>query len=205
MKFNVNLATRPYEDERRFYMRWVPLLLALAVIAIVLGGKAFANYRNSRQVENQIAERRQQIDKLQKEQLAAQSLLNLPENSGTRDQAQFLNNLFTRKAFSWTQVMADLERIMPPQVQVVSIRPELRTDGQLQFTLDVGTNRRDSAIELVRRMESSPRFREAQLRSENSKQETAGQDSAEKKVRAEIVALYIPDVAPEDAGDAVEK
>ena len=203
MKFNVNLATQPYEDERRFYMQWLPLLAALAVLALALGAKAILSYNNSRQVENQIAERRQQIDKLQKEQLGAQSMLNLPENSGTRDQAQFLNNLFARKAFSWTQVMADLEKITPAQVQVVSIRPELNANGDLQFTLTIATNRHDSAIELVRRMESSPRFREAQLRSENFKQELAGADPSEKKVRVEIVALYIPDVARESA--AVER
>ena len=199
MKFNVNLATQPYEDERRFYMQWLPLLAALAVLALGLGAKAIVSYNNSRQVENQIGERRRQIDKLQKEQLGAQSMLNLPENSGTRDQAQFLNNIFARKAFSWTQVMADLEKITPAQVQVVSIRPELNANGNLQFTLTIATNRHDSAIELVRRMESSPRFREAQLRSENFKQASAGADPSEKKVRVEIVALYIPDVARESA------
>ena len=199
MKFNVNLATQPYEDERRFYMQWLSLIAALAVLALALGAKAIVNYSNSRQVQNQIAERRQHIDKLQKEQLAAQSMLNLPENSGTRDQAQFLNNLFARKAFSWTQVMADLEKITPAQVQVVSIRPELNANGDLQFTLTIATNRHDSAIELVRRMESSPRFREAQLRSENFKQASAAADPSEKKVRVEIVALYIPDVARESA------
>lgn len=193
MKINVNLASHPYEDVHRFFMKWVPLLLALTVLAIGLSVKAFFTYRDSRQVENQIAERRQQIDKLQQEQLAAQSLLNQPQNSGTRDQAQFLNSLFTRKAFSWTQVMADLEKIMPAQVQVVSIRPQLDADGELRFTLDVATNHRDSAIELVRRMERSPRFEEPQIKSESSKQESSGQ-AAENKVRVEIIALYIPDV-----------
>jgi type IV pilus assembly protein PilN len=204
MKINVNLASRPYEDVRSFFMKWVPLLAALAVITIALSVKAYLAYRDSRQVENQIADRRQQIDKLQQEQLAAQSLLNQPENSGTRDQAQFLNSLFARKAFSWTQVMADLERIMPAQVQVVSIRPQLDADGGLQFTLDVTTNRRDSAIELVRRMETSPRFAEPQIKSESSREESFSNDSPEKKVRVEIIALYIPDAARSNAETRAE-
>src|SRR3954470_20657727 len=166
MRFNVNLATKPYEDVRRFYMKWVPLLIGLAAIALALGIKAFMNYSDSRQIQNQISDRRHQIEKLQGEEQAAQATLNLPENSGTARQAQFLNNLFIRKAFSWTQVMADLERIMPGQVQVNSIHPALTGDGQLQFTLDVSTDHHESAIELVRHMESSPRFCEATIKSE---------------------------------------
>ncbi len=205
MKFNVNLATRPYEDARRFYMQWVPLMVALAVITIGLSTKAFLNYRDTRQVDNQIADKRDQINKLQTEQLAAQSLLDRPENSGTRNQAQFLNNLFARKSFSWTQVMADLERIMPAQVQVVSIHPDFNASGDLQFTMDVSTNQRDAAIELVRRMESSPRFREAQLRSETFKQESMAQDASEKRVKVEIVALYIPDLTLGSAESKTER
>ena len=125
MRFNLNLATHPYEDVRRFYMKWLPLLAALALITIALTVKAYLTYVDGRKIEDQISQRRTQIDQLQKEQMAAQQTLNLPENSGASHQAQFLNDLFHRKAFSWTQVMADLEKIMPAQVQVVSIRPEL--------------------------------------------------------------------------------
>ena len=205
MKYNVNLASHPYEDVHRFYVKWVPLLVGLALITLALCGKAYLSYLEGRSIDNQISERRKQIDKLQTEQMAAQNTLNLPENSGTSHQAQFLNSLFARKAFSWTQVMADLEKIMPPQVQVVSIHPELDADGQLKFTLDVSTNHRESAIELVRRMETSPRFREAEIRSESYKPQASGTDSAEKKVKVEILALYAPDLSREIAESRMEK
>src|SRR5437588_3565385 len=194
MRFNLNLATHPYEDVRRFYLKWLPLLAALALITIALSVRAYLTYVDGQKIEDQISQRRTQIDQLQKEQMAAQQTLNLPENSGASHQAQFLNDLFHRKAFSWTQVMADLEKIMPAQVQVVSIRPELDADGQLRFTLEIATSHHESAIELVRRMEGSPRFRESQIRTENYRQDSAvgGEGSAEKKVHVQIVALYIP-------------
>ncbi|MCU1310046.1 MAG: hypothetical protein JWO20_1171 [Candidatus Angelobacter sp.] len=187
MRLNINLASRPYEDARRFYMQWLPILIVLAVIAITLCTYAYRRYDDSRQIENQLAEKRQQVTQLDKERSEAESILNRPENSGTRDQAQFLNALFARKAFSWTNVLTDLEKIMPPKVQVVSIKPDLNGDGQLQFTLSVTSEKRDDAIELVRRMETSPRFREPQMLSETSKS-----DSKENKFTAEIVSEYSP-------------
>jgi type IV pilus assembly protein PilN len=189
MRLNINLASRPYEDARRFYMQWLPLLIALSVIAVTLCTYAYHRYDDSRQIENLLAEKRQQVTQLDKERSEAESILNRPENSGTRDQAQFLNALFARKAFSWTNVLADLEKIMPPRVQVVSIKPELNPEGQLQFTLSVTSEKRDDAIELVRRMETSPRFREPQMISERSKN-----DSKENKLTVEIVSEYAPAV-----------
>jgi type IV pilus assembly protein PilN len=189
MKLNINLASRPYEDARRFYMQWLPLLVVLAAIAITLCVYAYRRFDDSRQVERQLAEKRQQVTQLDKERSEAESILNRPENSGTRDQAQFLNAIFARKAFSWTSVLADLEKIMPPRVQVVSIKPDLNADGQLQFILSVTSDKRDDAIDLVRRMETSPRFRDPQMVSEKAKN-----DSKDNKLAVEIVSEYVPAV-----------
>ncbi|MCU1306867.1 MAG: hypothetical protein JWN45_1562 [Acidobacteriaceae bacterium] len=189
MRLNINLASRPYEDARRFYMQWLPLVIVLAVIAVTLCTYAYHRYDDSRQIENLLAEKRQQVLQLDKERSEAESILNRPENSGTRDQALFLNALFARKAFSWTNVLADLEKIMPPRVQVVSIKPELNAEGQLQFTLSITSEKRDDAIELVRRMETSPRFREPQMVSEQAKT-----DTKENKLKVEIVSEYSPAV-----------
>jgi type IV pilus assembly protein PilN len=187
MRLNINLASRPYEDARRFYMQWLPLLLVLTAIAITLCAYAYRRFDDSRQIEKQLAEKRQQVTQLDKERSEAESILNRPENSGTRDQAQFLNAIFARKAFSWTSVLADLEKIMPPRVQVISIKPDLNADGQLQFILLVTSDKRDDAIELVRRMETSPRFREPQMVSEKAKS-----DTKENKLAVEIVSEYVP-------------
>jgi len=204
MRFNVNLASKPYEDVHRFYIKWVPLLVGLAAIALALSVKASFSYNESREIQDQVSERRQQIEKLQSEEQSARATLNRPENSGTSRQAQFLNNLFIRKAFSWTQVMADLEKIVPAQVQVNSIHPALNADGRLEFTLSVGTDHHESAVELLRHMETSPRFREATIKSEAYKEFT-GQQNTGKKIEVEIVAEYVPDVPRELAENRVEK
>ena len=189
MRVNINLASQPYEDAGRFYMQWLPLLIVLASIAATLCVYAYHRYDDSRQVENQLAEKRKQIVLLDKEHSEAEAILNRPENSGTRDQAQYLNGLFARKSFSWTNVLADLEKIMPAHVQVVSIKPELNAEGQLQFNLSVTSERRDDAIELVRRMESSPRYIQPQMVSEKPKS-----DSKDTKLSVEIISGYVPAV-----------
>lgn len=191
MRFELNLATHPYEDSRRFYLQWIPLLTLLTVLAFGLSWFAYSEYSEYRRQNRELDELNAKIKDLEKIEAEATQTLERPENSGTRDQAAFLNYLIRQKAFSWTQVLADLEKIMPPQVKVSSIKPTLTPDGRLEFTLVVNTRKRDNGIELVRRMESSPRFAYPQIRAERSQ---LGDKTKQDEVSLEIGAQYQPSV-----------
>ena len=191
MRLELNLATHPYEDAKRFYAQWLPLLLILAALAIGLSWTAFSQYAEYRRQNRELDELRTKIAELEKVKASATETLDRPDNSGTRDQAAFLNYLIRQKAFSWTQVMADLEKIMPAQVKVSSIKPTLTPEGRLEFTLIVNTRTRDSGIELVRRMEGSPRFAAPEIRAERSQTDSKTNQT---DYSLEIGAVYQPSV-----------
>jgi uncharacterized protein YggU (UPF0235/DUF167 family) len=79
-------------------------------------------------------------------------------------------------------------------LHVVSMTPELTQNNQLLLTMRVAGDSREQAVELVRRIEKSPSFRTATLRSETMipPDQGKGNDS----VMFEIGALYVPKVAP---------
>lgn len=189
MRLDLNLATHPYEDSQRFYMQWIPTLAVLAALALGLSWYALSEYASYRRQNRELDELNTKIAELQKVKEIATQTLSRPDNSGTRDQSAFLNYLIRQKAFSWTQVMSDLEKIMPARVKVSSIKPTLGPDGRLEFSLVVNTNDRDSGIELVRRMEGSPRFAYPQIRAERAQGEEGSEYSLE------IGALYLPEQA----------
>ena len=121
----------------------------------------------------------------------AEGILNLPQNRSTRDQSQFLNELIERKAFSWTRVLENLEKVMPPRVHLMSINPQLDEDNQLGLKMTVAGDSRDRAIELARRMEESRRFSQTNIISERSQQSSSSGDTEQ----FDIVAVYIPEPA----------
>ena len=186
MKLNINLATHPYEDAGKFYSAWLPLLILLAGIAITVSAMAYSVFQDRRVVARALATENDKIEKLTQERKHAESTMAQPANSGTRDQAHFLNQVFKRKSFSWTQAFSEMEQIMPRGVQVVSMKPELGNDGQLRFKLEVESQRRDAIIELVRRMERSPHFKQAQIKAEAS-------DRDSNLISAEIDSNYLVD------------
>lgn len=196
MRFRINLASHPYQDSREFYQRWGTALGAMIVLTLVLTGFALNEWIGTRHVAGQIAEARDGIAKLEQERATAQAILNRPENRGTRDRAQFINGLIARKAFSWTEVFADLERLMPAQVHVVSIEPKISPGNQLVMKINVAGDSYDKAVELVGNLEKSRHFRDATILSNSATQQPQpGGDTQQ----FEISALYIPGNAPASA------
>lgn len=189
MRLNINLATHPYEDSREFYLRWGALVGALSAITLVLVVMLFLNWRGSRDIGSKISDMRRQIDAADRERATNEAFLNRPENRTTRDRAQFLNALIAEKSFSWTQVLSDLEQLMPTNARVLSIQPKMNDQSQLSVEVVVESQSRDNALELVRRMERSEHFHEAQIRTETNQQGQTGPQT----VKFDIAALYLPD------------
>ncbi len=189
MRVDINLATHPYEDLRVFWVRWGSLLAGLGVLLLLLLFLIVHGWQQARAAEERIAYGEQRVASLDAEKASAEATLNRPENRSTRDRSQFLNDLFERKAFSWTQVFEDLERIMPPRVHVVSIHPDMSPDNQLQIKLTVAGDSPARVLELVRKMESSEHFRQTEIHVQQSM--TNGKASAD-TVSFDISALYVP-------------
>ena len=187
MRLDINLATRPYEDAREFWVRWGLGVGLLGVLTLVLLGLAVRGWANAGRDRHNIAQLQDQIAERDHERATAQAFLDMSVNRSTRDQSQFLNGLIQRKAFSWTRVFEDLERVMPANLHVVSLRPELNEQSQMQLDMKVAGDTRGAAVELVHRMEGSKHFQGAQLVSEAQSGETGS------GVIASVISIYIPD------------
>ena len=151
-----------------------------------------------------IAREEQEIGALDRKRAQAEEFLNRPENRATRDASQFLNELIERKSFSWTSVLEDMEKVMPPRVHLVSISPEVTPENQLLLKMQVAGSARDRAIELLRRMEESHRFAQTSITNESFSQSSNGDSE-----RFDIVAIYVPEAyiaqAQEPAAPGVSK
>jgi type IV pilus assembly protein PilN len=157
----------------------------LGVLTLVLLAVAVRGWTNAGRDRHNIAQLQQQVAERDQERAQDQAVLDLAVNRSTRDQSQFLNGLIQRKAFSWTRVFEDLERVMPRNLHVVSLKPELDDQNRMQLDMRVAGDTRSAAVELVHRMEGSTHFRAAQLVSE-------GQGESGSGVTASVVSIYVP-------------
>jgi len=188
MRVDINLATQRYEDARLFWMRWGGALVALGILTLLLLSMTVNGWIGARKDRQLISQYEKQAAARDQEKADAMALLNQPQNSTTRDRSQFLNDLFQRKAFSWTKAFEDLEQVMPRPLHVVSIHPELAPDNELEIKLIVAGDNREHALDLVSKMEASQHFHETYIEEEVEQPGTAGDT-----VQFHISALYVPE------------
>jgi type IV pilus assembly protein PilN len=189
MRIDINLATHPYEDLQLFWVRWGSALAGLGALLLVLLFFILHGWQQARASQEKINYGEQRVAALDSEKASAEATLSRSENRATRDRSQFLNDLFERKAFSWTQVFEDLERIMPPRVHVVSIHPDMSAENQLQIKLIVAGDSPGRVLELVRKMEGSQHFRQTEIHLQTSMD---NRQSSGDTVSFDISALYVP-------------
>jgi type IV pilus assembly protein PilN len=200
MRFNINLASQPYEAARRFRQRMGTVMAALTLIGVILAAYIVYQRIHSRDINRQLSEVRQEIAGLNREEAQARAILNKPENRDVADQSDFLNQLFARKALSWTRIFTEMERIMPYDLHVVSMKPEYTKTNDLMVRIVVATGSRGRAVELVRHMEKSNHFRQAEIVAENVTANIGDQSAGPGNIQFDIAAVYLPGV--QDAAEA---
>jgi type IV pilus assembly protein PilN len=192
MKFTINLASRPYEDEGQFYQRWGTALGLMVLFTVFMVAVCIRSYTDSRKHWATASEAQSKLQELKREEAQAQQILAQPQNRGTRDRSEFLNSAIVRKSFSWTHLMTDLERVMPAHLRVVSLTPSPDKQNHFVLKVDVEGEGREGAIALVRNMERSQRFRSPELL-----QETLSKGRGnEAEVKSSILAFYAPTEPP---------
>jgi type IV pilus assembly protein PilN len=201
MRLNINLATRPYRDVRQFLQTWGSGTILLALLTLGLCWYTFHAWRQTRSAREQVSQIQSEIDKLDRQRQAGIALLNQPQNREIANQAAFLNGLIARRSFSWTQLFMELERIMPARLHVTSIAPSLNHRNQIEIHMLVGGDAHDQAVELVRRLENSPSFRQPELRLETLAANSPGapNSSGGDRVQFDISMVYVPQATSEQA------
>lgn len=198
MRIDINLASQPYQDSRRFWTYWGAGLALLGLATALLVFLAVSGFARAGRDREQIAKLRAEIAKYDQEKAEAEAILNQPKNRDLRERSRFLNQLFERKAFSWTRVFENLEQVMPAHLHVISIHPGISSGNTIDIKLVVGGDSPEQALDLVRKMENSNHFKETRISSEKFVTDEGGNRD---RVQFEIEAAYLPSVgASETSG-----
>jgi type IV pilus assembly protein PilN len=131
------------------------LLLALAA---VLATQYVRNRELSPAMVNREAELRAEMARLVNAESEARRVLQDPSNAPVLERSQFLNQLLLRKGISWTRTFADLEKILPPRVLMISIQPRVTEDNEVRLEMQVGAEAQRDFIEFLKALESSELF-----------------------------------------------
>jgi hypothetical protein len=170
-----NFARRPFQDDRPAFAVAAALLLVGAVL-LVANLRLFAHYRRDvADVHAEIGALEARQRAAEEKSRAAKAALSSYRLSALADESRELSRLAAERRFSWTTLLARLEKTLPGDVGVVRLQPVFDKEGKVVLDLQLVARNRDAVVPTIMALSKDPAFGAVELRTESSL-EGAGTD-----------------------------
>ncbi len=164
----IDFARRPFRDERPVFF--------VAGLAFVAASVLFAaNVRLYRDFQREIGGTGRQIEFLEKrrdrasrEAEAARVALNNFKVSSLAMESRGLLRIVQERRFSWTGLLARLERVLPPEVRVARLTPHFEESGETSLSIAMLGKDAESVVRTIAAFSRDPAFDSTVLHSESS-------------------------------------
>jgi hypothetical protein len=87
-----------------------------------------------------------------------EATLQQPSNAEALDYSIFLNGLLRRKGISWTRIFSDLEDVLPHNVRLMAVRPQVNLDNQIVLDMTVAAASPEPVIQMYKNLEAATQF-----------------------------------------------
>jgi len=157
-KLEINLASDPFRRDRAMLVGTVALSVLLLGLLLTLVSLAYLERGRAETARTAMAKLEKQQSEQQAELNRMEALMRQTENAEVLERSVFLNALIQRKGISWTRIFADLAQVMPADVRLVGVRPQLSGEDQVVLTMTVAAASSSPVVMLLTKLERSPLF-----------------------------------------------
>jgi Tfp pilus assembly protein PilN len=158
---HLNLASRPFRDYRPVYAVVVAMALLTAFLALN-NVDTFLRYRTeTKTTRANIARLEQQIADEQRQSETLTQRLRGVDLKLLASQTEFANTQLAERAFSWSELLDRLERVLPPDVKLQSVAPSFSRDGLVHLSMSCLTKTGDGLTATINRFNGDAHFANA--------------------------------------------
>lgn len=158
MRIPVNLASEPFRRDRPMVVASGAVAVLLLLSLTVFGYLAWAERLRSAEARQALAKMTAQMKAVSTSQARLEAVLREPQNAEVLDKVQFVNALLLRKGVSWTKIFADLEKVVPHNVRLIQVRPQINPTNDVILDMVVGAEASEPVIQLLTNLEGSTDF-----------------------------------------------
>jgi type IV pilus assembly protein PilN len=158
MRIGINLASEPFRRDRPLIAGSIAVGVMLAGLLVMLVYLAMGERARAAEAREAIGKTETQLKLIERERTRFENVLRQQQNADVLDRSVFLNELLSRKGVSWTRIFSDLEKVTPPNVRVITVRPQIRPNNELLLDMVVGSQSAESILNFVMQLESSSVF-----------------------------------------------
>ena len=163
-----NFARRPFQDDRPIYVASV-VLLGIGLALLIANLRLFTEYRR------QVADTRAEIEALEERQRradrkaqTARSAVSAYKLSALAEESRGLAKIVAERRFSWTTLLARLEKTLPPEVGLAHLQPRFDSGGEVWLDMQFYAKNREAVVKTIAALAKDPALEGVELRSETA-------------------------------------
>ena len=159
MKLRTNLATRPFYNVRA--VRTMIGAFALVVLAFTLFNvvELVRLTASQRTVGARAADAERDAERLRAEAARIRTQINQKELETVSAAAREANDIIDRRAFSWTELLTQLEATLPDDVRITTVQPRLDR-GVFKIGLIAEARRAEGVAAFIEALEKTGAFKD---------------------------------------------
>ena len=158
---HLNLASRPYRDERPFIIVVVVSSLLIAFLTL-MNFDAWYRYRNeTRETRAKTASLEKQAEQERARTDALNQKLRAVDTKRLAKQTQFANAVIAERAFSWSELLDRLEHVLPDYVRIESISPSFMPNGMVSLSMQCAARDSDGMVKTLNQLNHDNHFTNA--------------------------------------------
>jgi type IV pilus assembly protein PilN len=168
---HLNLASRPYRNYRPVWLVAAALAVASVIFLVNNAQTAYHYFVNTETT-------RAEIDRLQRESTEEsrkakqiQDQIRRFDRKALNTQSKFINAQIAERAFSWSELLDQLERVVPTDVRLVSLDPNISDDGKTHLRMTCVAKSPRALPTLIQRLQGDPHFLRPFPKSEETRED----------------------------------
>jgi Tfp pilus assembly protein PilN len=158
MRIPINLARQPFRHDRPLLAGSAFAILLLIASLGFLVSRSLTERREALETQAVLNRVDRQLGAIRGEQARLNTQMRQPGNEVALDRIVLLNELIRLKATSWTKIFSDLEKVLPPNVRILSIRPSINARDEVFLDMQVAADTPDPIGTFILNLEGSDTF-----------------------------------------------
>jgi type IV pilus assembly protein PilN len=155
---HLNLAARPYRDYRPIYA--VVIATSIIIAFLMLNNlDTYVRYvRDTRTTRNEITSIQAQIQQEHRRAESATRDTSTIDLISLSKESKFVNTQLAQRAFSWSELLDQLEAVLPGNVRITSVSPQFAESGLVHLSLACEGKSPDTLLTTINRLQRDPHF-----------------------------------------------
>ena len=153
-----NLSTRPFYNVRAVQLAlglFAGLVLAVTLFNVVQILRLSASQRS---LGSSAAQAEAEAQRLRGEAARVRAQINPQELKIVANAAREANTIIDQRAFSWTELFAQFEETLPPDVRITAVRPRLERGGNFIVAIGAEARRAEDLDAFIEALENKGAF-----------------------------------------------